>query len=114
MATAGGLVILLALIVNLSLKTVGALLINSMLILPAATAGNLSRNLRMMFWLSLCLSMGSGIAGAWIASTVHIPDPGGGRPIYFGWGGTIVVVSMMLFFASMVVGPWFRGARAME
>jgi zinc transport system permease protein len=107
-------VVLLALIVNLSLKTVGALLINSLLILPAATASNLSRNLRMMFWLSLGLSLAAGISGAWIASTVSIADPGGGRPIYFGWGGTIVVVSMLLFFASMVAGPWVRGAQAVD
>lgn len=104
-------VILLALIVNLSLKTVGALLINSMLILPAATASNLSRNLRMMFWLSLGFSLLAGFVGVWIASTVHIPDPSGGQPIVFGWGGTIIVVSMFLFFGSMLLGPRLRGAR---
>src|SRR5207248_6381394 len=50
-------IVLLAVIVNLSLKTVGALLINALLVVPAATAGNLSRNLRQMFWLSLGLSL---------------------------------------------------------
>jgi zinc transport system permease protein len=105
-------IIMLALIVNLSLKTVGALLINSMLIVPAATASNLSRNLRQMFWFSLGLSLFAGITGVWTASTVHLPDPAGGPPIYFGWGGTIVVISMLLFFASMALGPWLRGARA--
>jgi zinc transport system permease protein len=104
-------IILLALIVNLSLKTVGALLINSMLIVPAATASNLSRNLRQMFWLSLGLSLFAGITGVWTASSVHLPDPGGGPPIYFGWGGTIIVISMLLFFASMAIGPRLRGAR---
>jgi zinc transport system permease protein len=105
-------IILLALIVNLSLKTVGALLINSMLIVPAATASNLCRNMRQMFWLSLGLSLLSGLAGYWAALTLHLPDPGGGAPIYFGAGGTIVVVSMLLFFTSMMVGPKIRGARS--
>jgi zinc transport system permease protein len=105
-------VVLLALIVNLSLKSVGALLINAMLIVPAATAGNLSRNLRQMFWLSVGLSVGAGFCGAWIASAIQIPNPAGGRPISFGWGGTIVVLSMLLFFLSMVAGRWFRGVQS--
>jgi zinc transport system permease protein len=108
-------VILLALIVNLSLKAVGALLINALLIVPAATAGNLSRNLRQMFWLSVGLSFAAGVGGSWLASSLPLPNPSGvGRPIYFGWGGTIVVVSVAMFFLSMIVGPWLRGARAAE
>src|SRR5262249_9502512 len=39
-------IVLLALIVNLCLKVVGAMLINALLIVPAATAANLSRNMR--------------------------------------------------------------------
>ena len=41
-------VILLALIVNLCLRSVGVLLINALLIVPAATAANVSRNLRQL------------------------------------------------------------------
>ena len=41
-------ILLLALIVNFSIVTVGALLINAMLIVPAATASNIARNLRQM------------------------------------------------------------------
>src|SRR5262245_20102446 len=44
-------IILLALVVNLSIKAVGALLINALLVVPAAAAANVSRNLRQMFWL---------------------------------------------------------------
>ena len=49
-------IILLSLIVNLSLRTVGALLINALLIVPAAAAANVSRNMRQMFWLSVLAS----------------------------------------------------------
>lgn len=101
---------LLAVIVNLSLKTVGALLINALLVVPAATASNLSRNLRELFWLSTGLSLFTGVLGSWL-STLGIPDPAGGDAIYFGWGGTIVVVCVLCFFVSMVVGPIVRGRR---
>lgn len=99
-------IVLLAVIVNLSLKTVGALLINALLIVPAATASNLSRNLRQMFVLSTGLSLLVGIVGSWL-STVALPI--GPTPIYFGWGGIIVVVSVLLFFLSMAVAPLLKG-----
>jgi zinc transport system permease protein len=102
-------IVLLAVIVNLSLRTVGALLINALLIVPAATAGNLSRNLRQMFWLSMALSLTVGIVGPWLSEEIGIPDVAGGETIHFSWGGTIVVLSVLLFFASMLIGPWIRG-----
>lgn len=105
-------IVLLALIVNLSLKTVGALLINGLLVVPAATAANLSRNMRQMFWLSTGISVAVGLAGASIAETVSIPDAAGGDPVRFAWAGTIVVLSVILFFASMVVGPLLKGRQA--
>lgn len=101
-------IVLLAVIVNLSLKTVGALLINGLLIVPAASASNLSRNLRQLFALSIGLSLLVGVVGSWL-STIGMPDPAGGKPIHFGWGGTIVVVSVLLFFISMPLGRWVKG-----
>ena len=50
-------VMLLALIVNLCLRAVGVLLINALLIVPAATAANVSRNLRQLFWLTIVLCL---------------------------------------------------------
>lgn len=100
---------LLALIVNLCLTTFGALLINGMLIVPAATAGLLCRNMRQLFWLSIGLSLTQGILGAWLAMEVGLPDPKGGEPIYFNWGGTILVLSVTFFFVSMAARPWLRG-----
>ncbi|MGE3805461.1 MAG: metal ABC transporter permease [Gemmataceae bacterium] len=98
-------IILLALIVNLTLKTVGVLLINALLVVPAATAANLSRNMRQMFWLSIALALGAGLLGAWIATDFGLPDPATGQTIHFGWAGTIVVVSVLLFFGSMILQP---------
>ena len=56
-------IVLLALVVNLSIKAVGALLINALLVVPAAAAANLSRNLRQMFWLTVAFCLGAGLIG---------------------------------------------------
>jgi zinc transport system permease protein len=97
-------IILLAFIVNLCLKAVGALLINAMLVVPAATAANFGRNLRQMFWISVVLSVGAGIAGLWISNTVTLPIRGG--ELDFGPSGTIVVISVMVFFVSVARKSW--------
>jgi zinc transport system permease protein len=96
-------IVLLALVVNLSYRAVGALLINALLVVPAATAANVSRNLRQMFWLTIAFCVASGIAGFWLSTAVAVPV-GRGDPVKFGPSGTIVVVSVGLFFASMVWG----------
>jgi zinc transport system permease protein len=92
-------IVVLALIVNLSIKAVGALLINALLVVPAATAANVSRNLRQMFWGSIGLALLAGIVGMWL-SEFEIPV-GRGEPLRFGPGGTIVVLSVLFFFGSM-------------
>jgi zinc transport system permease protein len=96
-------VILLALIVNLCLRYVGALLINALLIVPAATAINCSRNLRQLFhctWI-LCLFVSlSGLSIYWVAERQ--------ARISLGISGTIILLSVFLFIGSLLVGPWLR------
>lgn len=92
-------IVLLALVVNLSIQAVGALLINALLVVPAATASNLSRNLRRMFWLTVVTCVASGLLGFFLST--EVPVPIAGRPVKFGPSGTIVVVSVGLFFLSM-------------
>jgi len=92
-------IVLLALIVNLCLKIVGALLIIALLIVPAATAGNLCRNMRQLFWVTIALCLFVGVVGQWLSWEVDIA----------GGGGSIVVLSVVLFFLSMLASPWVRG-----
>ncbi len=94
------LIILLALIVNLSIRAVGALLINAVLVVPAATAANVSRNLRHMFWCSVVLSLVAGVGGLWISNAVHLPI-GRGQTLELGPAGTVVVLSVLFFFATV-------------
>ena len=99
---------LLGLIINVCLQIVGALLINGLLIVPAATAANFSRNMRQLFWWSVGLCQLVGLGGILLAWEISIPDPTQATPIKFGVSGTIVVLSVLLFFLSMIVGPRFR------
>lgn len=98
-------IVLLALIVNLSQKVVGVLLINGMLIVPAATAGNLCKNMRQLFWTTIAVSVAAGGLGMWL-STQELSYRG--RELSFGSSGIIVLMSVLFFTASMTVVPWCR------
>jgi zinc transport system permease protein len=90
-----GFIILLAVVVNLSLRLVGVLLINALLIVPAATAMNWSRNLRQMFWLTLVISTSTAVGGlivSWECSTLGYP---------LGTSGAIVLLNVSLFVVSL-------------
>jgi zinc transport system permease protein len=101
-------IVLLALIVNLCLRAVGALLINAMLVVPAAAAANVSRNLRQMFWYSVGLSVVTGVGGLWLSNHVRMPVLRG-NPIELRPAGTIVVLSVLAFFATAAYRAWAEG-----
>lgn len=84
--------ILIAFIVTVSLKWVGMLIINSLLVLPAASAKNVARNVRNYHILSVFFSMMSGISGLIIS-------------FYMGTsaGATIVLISSVIFFVTFFI-----------
>lgn len=94
-------IILLALVVNLSIKAVGALLINALLVVPAAAASNVSRNMRQLFWLTVAFCITSGLLGFYLSTAVSV-KLGPGDSVKFGPSGTIVVVCVGIFFVSAV------------
>jgi zinc transport system permease protein len=96
-------IILLAMIVNLCICTVGMLLINAMLIVPAACAGNLARNMRQYFWYSVAVSLACGVAGLQISKAVEIPY-GNGDTLQFGPSGMIICCCVATFFFTL----WMR------
>ncbi len=53
----------IAVVVTLSISSVGLLILNSLLVLPAASARNVSRNLRQYHALSVFFALGAGIGG---------------------------------------------------
>jgi zinc transport system permease protein len=99
-------VVLLALIVNFSISAVGVLLINALLIVPAAAASNWSTNMRAMFRWTLGVSLFTGLAGLFFSRTVYL-RLGSGEPKQFGISGTITCVGVLLFALSMAI-PYLR------
>ena len=100
-------IILLALVVNLSIRAVGVLLINALLIVPAAAAVNLAGNARQMFRYTLIFSLLSGWLGYVLSWKVTVPI-GRGDPLELAPGGTIVLTAVSLFFATMIFGALRR------
>lgn len=94
-------IVLLALIVNLCLRTVGALLINALLVVPGATAANISRNMRQLFWWTVGLCVAISVIGDVVSWEIEV---GLGVPV--GIPGTIILFSVFLFFLSMFVGAF--------
>ena len=81
---------IIAVVVTITVRWVGLLIINSLLVLPAASARNISKNIRMYNINSIIISLISGITGLIIS-------------YYFNTvtGATIVLVSAIIFFISI-------------
>jgi zinc transport system permease protein len=88
--------IVTAVIVTISIQWVGILIINSFLILPAAAARNITRNMKQYHVVSVVISIISGIAGIllsyyWATAT----------------GATIVLIAAVFYLISMLLKPRF-------
>ena len=68
-------IVLLALMVNLSQQIAGTLLINGLLIVPAAAAANLAGNLRQLFWLAIAIALSAGIGGYLLSWEIRLQLP---------------------------------------
>jgi zinc transport system permease protein len=85
--------VLVALIVMLSIKWVGILIINALLILPAASARNISADMREYHLFSVIFSLFSGILGLIVSYYTNVAT-----------GPMIVIVSSVIFFATFLYG----------
>lgn len=96
-----GFIILLALVVNFALRAVGVLLINGLLIVPAAAAANVSRSLKGMFGWTLAISVGAGVGGLLLSTVLKLPL--GNDVLEFGPSGPILLLCVGAFAVSMAV-----------
>jgi zinc transport system permease protein len=101
-------IVLLSLVVNLSIKAVGVLLINALLVVPAAAAANVSRDLRQMTRICLASSVLAGVCGYLLCWKYAITL--GGETIHLRPGGTIVVLVVAWFFFT-AFAAYLRGRR---
>lgn len=86
--------IIIAIIVMFSIKWVGILIINALLILPAAGARNLARNMREYHLFSILISLFSGITGLILSYYIGTAT-----------GPTVVIIAAAIFFLTMVTKP---------
>ena len=88
--------IAIAVIVTITIQWVGLLIINSLIVLPAAASRNVTRNMRQYHAVSVGISMFSGISGL-IAS--YYMDT--------ATGATIVLIAAVIFFALFFIRKRF-------
>lgn len=89
--------LLIALIVTISLKWIGILIINSLLVLPAASARNIVKNMKSYHLVSVLISLFSGITG--LICSYYIGTSA---------GATIVLVSSVIFFITFFINKYYN------
>jgi len=87
-----GLLVLLAIAVVIGARVVGVLLIEALLVVPAATAALWARHYKEQLWLATLFAVASGILGLTAAYWLNLAA-----------GATIVLVSVAFFFVSLLV-----------
>lgn len=88
--------LLLALVVTVSIRTAGILLVTGMLLIPAATARNLARDSGGMFRWAVAAGLLSGLGGTIISFSTKLQS--------ISTGAVIVLASSALFAISLVRG----------
>lgn len=89
--------VLIAFIVTISLKWVGMLIINSLLVLPAASAKNIAKSIKSYHAFSVLFSLVAGISGLIISFYT------GTSP-----GATIVLISSVIFFTTFLINRTYN------
>ena len=85
-------VVLIAIIVMISIRWIGILLINSLLILPAAASRNIANNMRKYHLFAVLFSLFSGLTGLIISYYFNV-----------GAGPMIVIISGIIYFVTLLI-----------
>ena len=88
------LLTLVALTVVVSLKTVGAILVFAMILIPASTAYQLTHSLRTLTLYSVAIGIGTAVTGVLLSALWDIPS-----------GPAIVLLATTVFFLSVFFSP---------
>lgn len=94
--------IILTLSIVVSLKVIGALLVEALVLVPAASARNVARGARQYFVGSVVVAFLAGVGGLVISTKLLVPT-----------GGAVVLAASGIFFLTLAVGRlWRRRADA--
>ena len=88
--------VLLAIVVALSIQWVGILIINALLVLPAAAARNVTNSVKSYHVLSVLIALSSGLTGLFLAYEINSAA-----------GATIVVCAATIYFVTLILKPKF-------
>lgn len=88
----------IAVVVTITIQWVGLLIINSLLVLPAAAARNITINVRQYHRVSVVISVASGVTGLIFSYYFNTAS-----------GATIVLVSAIFFFSTFTLRRNFQG-----
>ncbi|MFT3764660.1 MAG: metal ABC transporter permease [Minicystis sp.] len=92
-------VVLLTFAIVVSLKIIGALLVEALVVVPAAAARNLARSTRGYLGWSVLSALVTGLAGIRISTRYRVPT-----------GGAVVLALALAFFATLALGRRDTGA----
>lgn len=91
---------LMAFTIVVSIKVVGIILVEALIVTPAAAAYQLTNSFGRMMALSAAIGVGSSVAGLFLSYWLNTPS-----------GGTIVLTATMAFFLAAVLSPKRRQLR---
>jgi ABC-type Mn2+/Zn2+ transport system permease subunit len=78
-------------------------LVSALLVIPGATAQNLTRHIRSMVAASTATAAGAMVGGLWLSYLIDFPS-----------GATIVLLLALLYLLTTSLGPWLRGGHVSE
>lgn len=87
---------MLAVVVAISIQWVGILIINALLVLPAAAARNVTNSVKAYHIVSVAIAMAAGLTGLVVAYYANMAV-----------GATVVVISALVFFATLALKSRF-------
>ncbi|MFO0759950.1 MAG: metal ABC transporter permease [Byssovorax sp.] len=93
-------VLLLTLAIVVALKVIGALLVEALVVVPAAAARNLSRGARGYLAYSVLAALVTGLSGIFLSTSYRVPT-----------GGAVVLCLALFFFLTLAIGA-LRGRAA--
>jgi zinc transport system permease protein len=94
-------ILVLTLTVAMSIRLLGIILVTSLIVIPPATARNLSRNLRQQIILSVVIGLAGSVGGAMASYQLDLPC-----------GPAIVLMCIVLFVASLGLGRLWAERKA--
>jgi zinc transport system permease protein len=91
--------VMLALVVIISIYLVGIILVSALLVIPGATAQNLTGHIRKMIITSAAVAAGAAVGGVWLSWFLDFPT------------GATIVLLLALAYLLTTAGPWLRSLK---